>query len=263
MSVRWRLSIVSIVLILGVETGVRAAETESEIDPNQSEQEASEMYIGAGAVVKGQPYIGVDSKVYPVPLFGYDGPKLYMYGISGGYRLIKGDSWSIGPVFRPRFTGYESDDSDALTGMDDRDWTLDLGVAWSWLTDYGLISVGWVTDVLGRHKGHELEFSYTIMFPLAGFDIIPSVAVQYQSSDLVDYYYGVRSNEEVLPDRPAYEAGGAWNPYLRVAVRRKLNEKWTVLLGGQLDWFDDEIKDSPVVDESRDFMLLGGLLYSF
>lgn len=262
MSIRSRIAVATVVLLLGLGADGRADETAPEAEPAESEQEKSEMYIGAGAILKGQPYKGISSRLYPVPLFGYDGPRLYMYGVSGGYRLIKGPMWSLGPVFRPRFTGYQADDSAALRGMDDRDWTLDLGAAWSWRTDYGLISAGWVTDVFGRHKGHELEFSYTIMFPLAGFDIIPSAAVQYQSSDLVDYYYGV-DPDEARPGRPAYEAGGAWNPYLRLAVRRKLNERWSLLLGGQLDWFDSEIKDSPIVDDSRDFMLLGGLLYSF
>lgn len=261
MSASWRLNVVVTFLVLAGSLG--AAEPAQEPESGQNQEEKPEKYVGAGVIVKGEPYIDVDSKVYPVPLFGYDGPRLYLYGISGGYRLIKHDGLSIGPVFRPRFTGFDADDSRALNGMEDRDWTLDLGAAVSWLTDYGLSSVGWVTDVLGRHKGQELELSYTIMFPVAGFDIIPSVAVQYQSSDLVDYYYGVRSDEALLPERPAYEAGGAWNPYFRLAVRRDLSEKWSLMLGGQLDWFDDEIDNSPIVDESRDYMLLGGLLYSF
>lgn len=259
---RWSLFIAAATLSVCLGTIAPATETEQNVDPAETEPNRSEIYAGAGVILKGQPYKGVRSKVYPVPMFGYEGSRLYMYGISGGYRLIKGKSWSIGPVFQPRFMGYEAGDSRDLAGMDDRDWTLDLGAAWSWRTDYGQIAVSWVTDILGRHKGHEVDFSYTIMFPLAGFDIIPSAGVEYQSSNLVDYYYGVQPDER-RAGRPAYEAHGAFDPYIRLAVRRVLNERWTLLLGGQIDWFDSEIKDSPIVEDSYDLSLLAGLLYSF
>jgi len=261
MSVKWGMIVAVAAVVISVGGRLSAAEVNSDAGVERTEPNDAEIYIGAGAILKGQPYKGVESRLYPVPMFGDDGPRLYLYGISGGYRLFKRGGMSLGPVVQPRFMGYEEDESRDLAGMDDRDWTVDLGAAWSWRTDYGLFSLSWVADVFGKHEGHELQFSYTIMFPLAGFDIIPQAGVQYQSSNLTDYYYGVRKREAV--GRLPYEAGEAFNPFVRVAVRRELSERWSLLFGAQVDWLDSEIKDSPIVEESRDLSLLAGLLYSF
>jgi outer membrane scaffolding protein for murein synthesis (MipA/OmpV family) len=131
------------------------------------------IYLGAGALISTQPYKGVDARIYAVPLFAYEGKRLYVRGIVGGYRLYSIGDWSVGPVIQPRFEGYEEQDSPFLNGMDDRDWSLDGGVGTSLLTKYGLFGLSFVTDLLGRHNGQELEFSYTILFELAGFELIP------------------------------------------------------------------------------------------
>lgn len=221
-----------------------------------------EVFVGAGAVISSKPYKGVDPKIYPVPMFGYEGERLYLRGVGGGYRLFRKGGWSLGPVLQPRFDGYESDDSSDLAGMEDRDWTVDGGVGLSWLTDYGLIGLSWVTDLFGKHDGQEVELSYTALFSKGGFDFIPSVGLRYKTDNLVDYYYGVKS-DEARAGRPSYEADAATDPFVRVAVRRKLVGKWSLLGAVQYEWFDSEIKDSPIVDQSQDVSFVAGVLYSW
>jgi outer membrane protein len=220
------------------------------------------IYLGGGAVVSTRSYIGVDPRVYPVPLFAYEGKRLYLRGVVGGYRLLMGEGWSVGPVVQPRFDGYDQEDSSALKGMDERHWSLDAGVAASWLTKIGLFGLSAVTDALGKHKGQELEFSYTILFNLAGFDFIPSAGIRWKSQDLVDYYYGVQPSE-VRPGRPAYEGQDALDPFARLAVRRKLTDRWSLLAAVQYEWLDDAITDSPIVDANYDASFLVGALYSW
>ena len=221
------------------------------------------IYVGTGAIVSSQPYVGADTRTYVVPMFGYEGKRLYMRGIMGGYRVYSKGGFSIGPIIQPSFEGYEEEDSPALQGMDDRDWSIDAGVGAFWRTDIGLFGLSCVTDILGEHDGQTLEFSYTLRFPLAGFDVIPSAGVRWESEDRVDYYYGVRSDEAVLPSRPPYEASSAINPFVRLAVRRKLTERWTLLTALQYEWLDDEIGDSPIVDEHYDASVVLGVLYSW
>lgn len=221
------------------------------------------IYAGIGAIVGSQPYVGADTRTYVVPMFGYEGKRLYMRGIMGGYRVYSEGGFSIGPIIQPNFDGYEQEDSPALEGMDDRDWSIDAGVGAFWLTDFGLFGLSGVTDILGQHDGQTLELSYTLRFPVAGFDIIPSMGVRWKSQNLVDYYYGVRPEEAALPSRPPYEASSATDPFVRLAVRRKLGERWTVLTALQYEWLDDEIGDSPIVDEHYDASVLLGLLYSW
>jgi outer membrane protein len=228
----------------------------------QTESKKSEWSVGAGAVVASKPHRGVSSKLYPVPLLAYEGERLYLRGIAAGYRVFMGERWAIGPIVRPRFEGYDADDSSALTGMRDRDPSVDAGVDFSWRADWGLLSLAIVTDLLGRHSGQEVEFSYTALFPYGGFEFIPSAGVRWRSSSLVDYYYGVRA-EEAAAGRPAYEAGDTITPVVRLAVRRKLSAKWSVLGAAQYEWFGSEITDSPIVEDDYIMSFMIGLAYSF
>ena len=238
----------------------RGAETEA------SEDQGPSIRVGAGVVVRSQPYIGTDSRVHPVPLFTYEGKRLYCRGISVGYWLFKRDGLSIGPVIQPRLAGYDEDDSSELEGMDDRDWSVDGGIGLNWRTRVGLFAISCVTDLLGRHDGQELDLSYSILLDRAGFTFIPSVGVRYKSDHLIDYYYGVENDEvrfDARVSRPAYEADDAVEPYLRLAVQRKLTERWRLLGAVQCEWLDGEITDSPIVDDHYEASFLLGVLYSW
>jgi outer membrane protein len=133
-------------------------------EPGAVEVEKARIYVGGGAVVSSKPYIGVDAKVYPIPVFGYEGDRLYLRGITGGYRLAKSERFSFGPILRPRFEGYEKDDSPALDGMGNRRPTLDAGLEVSYRANWGLLSAAAVTDVLGEYDGQELEFAYAARY---------------------------------------------------------------------------------------------------
>ncbi|MHC4518849.1 MAG: MipA/OmpV family protein [Planctomycetota bacterium] len=254
---RLNTAIATILINAFLATGLPGAEGEP-----QAETGKPDVFVGIGAVISGKPYEGVDPKVYPVPLFGYEGERLYLRGISGGYRLIKMKRWSIGPTVRPRFEGYEASDSSALSGMEDRNPTVDGGIDLAWMTDWGLFSTIVVTDLLGAHDGHELEASYTLRFPYAGFEIFPSLAVRWRSSNLVQYYYGVRGSE-ARAGRPAYKPDAAITPAVRLALRRDLSDKWGTFLAAQYEWLDNEISDSPIVDDTSRLSLVLGVTYAF
>lgn len=239
-----------------------APAAEENADSGQLEVEKARIYVGGGAVVSSKPYIGVDSKVYPIPVFGYEGDRLYLRGITGGYRLVKNERFSFGPILRPRFEGYEESDSPALAGMGNRRPTLDAGLEVSYRADWGLLSLAAVTDVLGEYDGQELEFAYTARFEWAGFTFVPSAALRWRSSDLVGYYYGVEPGE-ARPGRPAYNPNDALNPAIRLAVTRDLSKRWGTLVGVQYEWLDREIRSSPIVDDHASLSLLLSLAYSF
>jgi outer membrane protein len=249
-------------VIFGIVLGLAALGARAEETPQEGQLKNAEWFVGAGAIVVSKPHAGVEAKTYAIPLFGYEGERLYLRGIVGGYRLFKGERWSLGPVLRPRFEGYDAADSTTLAGMKDRDASLDAGAEWSWRADWGLIGVSLVTDVLGKHHGQELELSYTALFPYAGFEFVPSAALRWRSSNLVDYYYGVRA-EEAAAGRPAYEPDDTITPLARLMVRRKLSEKWSALGAVQYEWFGSEITDSPIVEDDYIVSFMLGLTYTF
>jgi outer membrane protein len=238
-------------------TGSPGAESESEMGPRKPE-----IFVGAGAVVSSKPYDGLSYKVYPVPLFGYEGERLYLRGIMGGYRLFKAENWSIGPTVRPRFEGYDAGDSSALSGMKDRNATIDGGIDLAWTTKRAFVSLVVLTDLLGAHDGHEVEISGAGMFPYGPYQIIPSLGLRWRSNALVRYYYGVKP-EEARADRLAYKPDQTLTPVARLAIRRRLSEKWGFLFATQFEWLDDEISDSPIVDDNSTLSIIVGATYSF
>jgi len=239
-------------------TGLMAAETE---EPSKSER--PEIFIGAGAVVRSKPYDGLGSKTYPIPLFGYEGKRLYLRGITGGYRLIQIKGLSIGPTVRPRLDGYEASDSSALAGMKNRNATVDGGVNVVWKTNKGLFGFVALTDLLGAHDGYAMELSYTAKFTRADFDFIPGFGLTWRNSNLVDYYYGVKNSEAREGTRPAYSPDAALTPLVRLAIQREIGKKWGLLFAAQYEWLDSEMRDSPIVDDDSILSVLLGLTYSF
>jgi len=261
-----RYRLVPAVVLLGLLAGALCAAGEPGAEPDlerEMETRKPTISLGAGVVVSSKPYVGANAGVYPIPMFAYEGRRLYLRGVALGYRFVSGRDWSVAPVLWPRFDGYEEEDSSSLRGMDDRDVTLDAGAAFTFRGDWGVFGAALVTDILGKHDGQELELSYSKPMRWDVWTIAPAAGLRWQSSNLTDYYYGVRDGEARLPDRPPYYADGSVNPFVALRVQRPVGRKWSLLGVIQYEWFDDEISDSPIVDESYDITVLAGVLYTF
>ncbi len=237
---------------------------EKERDKNLSAliEEATTLHLGGGAFVQTQPYAGVDTKLYPAPVVAYEGERLYVRSAIVGYRIIRENGLMIGPQVQPRVEGFKEDDSPFLRGMRDRNWSVDGGVNIEAVTPIGLLGVSIVSDLLGRSRGQEVEFRYLIMLPVHGFHLIPSGGVRWKSDNLVDYYYGVKPNE-ARPGRPAYDGEQAFDPFLRLVVRRKLTKHWSVFTDAQYEWLARQITDSPIVNKDYQLSFTAGVLYAW
>jgi outer membrane protein len=225
-------------------------------------EEATTFHVGGGAFIQTSPYAGVDTKVYPAPVVAYEGKRFYVRSAIVGYRIISENGLMIGPQVEPRVEGYNADDSPFLNGMRDRNWSVDGGVNIEAATPVGLLGVSIVTDLLGRSCGQEVQFRYLIMFPALGFHLIPSGGVSWESEKLVDYYYGVKPSE-ARPGRPAYEPGQAFDPFLRLVIRRKLTKHWSLFSDARYEWLASEITDSPIVSKDYQFSITAGALYAW
>ncbi len=225
-------------------------------------EEVTTLHVGGGGFIQMSPYAGVDTKVYPAPVVAYEGKRLYVRSAIVGYRLISENGLMIGPLVEPRIEGFKEDDSPFLRGMRDRNWSVDGGVNIEAVTPAGLLGVSIVSDLLGRSRGQEVEFRYLIMVPALGFHFIPSGGVRWRSDSLVDYYYGVRPNE-ARPDRPAYRGEQAFDPFLRLVVRRKLTKHWSLFSDARYEWLASEITNSPIVSKDHQLSLTVGALYAW
>jgi MipA family protein len=205
---------------------------------------------------------GLSNVGSPVPLVGSQRAYSYVSYADCGHSLFGGESWSVGPVVQDRLEGCKFADGCEFGGMADRRFSVDVGLGFSWETGFGSLSVSWVTNMLGRHKGFETEFAYALRVPWKGFDVIPSAGIRCKSSGLTDSFYGAQGAEG-FSGQASSKAGSAIDPFVRMTVKKKLGGRLSMLSAVQCEWFDREIQDSPVVNRPYGASLLFGLLYKF
>ena len=112
---------------------------------------------GLGALYATSPYEGADNDVWPVPIIFGRHEQFYADGTSAGFIFseLEDPNLDFSAVLQPRFMGYDSDDSDTLAGMEDRDWSLDGGLRARWSNKhFRLIATG-LADLSGNHEGFE------------------------------------------------------------------------------------------------------------
>jgi len=217
---------------------------------------------GLGAFYRSNPYRGADSDIIPFPLLTYEGRNFFLRGTKLGYHLFKKESLILSLLGSYRGDGYESGDSSFLQGMEDRDGTLEAGLQASVATPFGRLSASLLSDVLSEHSGHEVKISLSKRFSLQKLSVIPSASVIWQSSQLTNYYYGVRTIETSM-NRPAYKVGSSSLVKLGVMMNYRLVDRWSVTGQFGVIRLADKITDSPIVED--DFVASGfvGCGYQF
>ena len=216
------------------------------------------------------PYRGVSSNPNTIPAFiSYRGRFAYIQGLEAGLNAWgTGGSWGglqASLLVSARMAGYSSRDSQYLQGMSNRGWSLDGGVGFSGRVHNHQFSVKAVQDLLAKHQGYELSGSYSYGFQVAeSLRISPGMGLIWQSTDLVNYYYGVNAEEARLDlQRPAYQAGAGWKPSLTLNLLYDLSDHSSLMLAGRTRWLPKSAADSPLVARDRVSGVFVAYLYRF
>ncbi|MFH1479480.1 MAG: MipA/OmpV family protein [Candidatus Omnitrophota bacterium] len=221
--------------------------------------------IGLGAVIRDEAYKGMDTDIVPVPILFWENKRFFVRGSETGLIVWEEGDIEIDTIFKPRFMGYDDKDSATLNGMQDRDFSLDGGMQaiWTMRDFYDIeISASFVTDLLSEHEGEEATISLSKTLDLTPLFIKPSLNIDWQSEGLVGYYYGVKSNE-VVAGRPEYSPSSAVNISPALDVYLALSKEWLIFSRIGASFLDNEIKDSPIVDEDYTITGVVGLAWMF
>jgi outer membrane protein len=213
-------------------------------------------------MVESNIYREADDEWMPVPYIAYQGERFYFEGLEMGYRLLDRDRFSFSILTQYRMDGYEADDSPFLRGMDEREGTLEAGLAVEVELPVGELELEGVTDVLGEHEGQEISLSYEVDFEFDRFSVTPFVAVTWQSENFTDYYYGVTPRES-RSWRAAYEVDSALNPEAGIQVGYEISDHWALMSEAGVTFLDSTIEDSPIVDEGYAVSGFLGVFYRF
>jgi outer membrane protein len=225
-------------------------------------QEESSFRLGLAVGHQSSIYRDVDGENTALPFVAYNNGNFFIRGPEAGY-FFYGDESSlrIGGLVRYRMGGYDAGDSDYLTGMDDREGTLEAGVIATYPTAFGKFSAAALTDVANKHDGYELILGWNKpLFLSDNWILTPQTNLSYRSDHLNDYYVGV-TEEESRWYRPAYKAKGGYAYSAGVSLTYIINKNNMLILGSTVEGYDSNVTDSPIV--AKNGRVRTGLVYSY
>jgi outer membrane protein len=221
--------------------------------------------LGLGVISSPRPYVGADNSLRVIPMLELYYKRLFVQGIRAGFRLAEWDSLKLNATAGPRFLGFEESDSPFLAGMADRDESIDVGLSLAWERRRHGAAL-WVRhDVANRSDGGQAGIDLFLRRAYGGgrFRLQPGLGIEWQSHETVDYYYGVRPEEERLPYRPAYAGGSTFNFAASFLGLYSATRRVNLVLMLRLKILGDEIADSPIVESDLSYFGLLGLSYRF
>ena len=200
-----------------------------------------------------------DRKTVPLPIF------VLTYGDRAYWSMGGGGVWfpsidrslrlGVGVKLHP---GWKRNDDAMLAGMEDRGTSLDGSINLLWRTPVVNIGLNYYHDLLNVSDGSSVTLRLSHNFLLGPkFRVTPSAGWEWQSAELVDYYYGVRTSE-ALPSRPAYQGRGTVNMSLGVNGAYQMSREWSLLGGLHNTRLGDGIADSPIVPHRSTNLLFFG-----
>jgi outer membrane protein len=196
-----------------------------------------------------------------IPMYMYEGDPVFLRSNSVGLKFGPSPERRLQFFLRYRFEGTPIEDIPAsLAGMARREPGIDAGVGGSWGGGWGITYVELLNDVSTASEGSELRLGYKYPWRRGALFVRPYVTLARRSSELNDYYYGVRP-AEAAAGRPAYEAGSGTAVELGVIATYQLEGRWRLLAGATLTRMPDSVADSPVVERGTNATFMLGALY--
>ena len=161
-------------------------------------------------------------------------------------------------------SGYNPYHESDLAGMDRRRASIDAGVNASWRTSIVDVGLSYAHDVANASKGDTASIRVSHGFMVEPrLRLTPSIGARWESAKVVDYYYGVRPNEALLPDRPAYQGRETTNYIAGISADYRLTKEWSLLGDIRTTHFGSGITDSPVVARKESTWVFVGAGWHF
>jgi len=232
------------------------------VDMVSAQEESSdlELMLGLGVRYSLSPYKDIDADIYPVPIIIGEYKNFHSDGRTFGYRFIDQGIFGLSVVAKPRFMGYDPDDSSVLAGMEERDWSLDGGLGVSLETDYLDLDITGLGDLLNRHQGREVSAVVSKGF-LEGL-ITPRAGLKWMNGSLLDYYYGVEQSE-IATGRRDYDLSSELDLIFGITAGYPFAGNWLLGLDVEYEYLGSEIKDSPIVDRNNIYTYVASCIYKF
>ncbi|KHD08425.1 hypothetical protein PN36_20220 [Candidatus Thiomargarita nelsonii] len=215
--------------------------------------------IGLGVLFRAEPYKEIDNSTWLLPHLIMRRGNFFIDGLKIGYHAAENTRGRFDFILTPRLEGFE-----AYDGMEDRDPSLDGGIAASWRQGTVEFKFSAVSDLLNKSSGKEITTSLAKTYILTRqlTLLTPSIGLKWQNDNFVNYYYGVKDSEARV-NRPAYTGNATVNCIVAVNATYSLNKRSTLFADFEYERFGDDISDSPLVDKEQIFRVFLGYGWQF
>lgn len=204
--------------------------------------------IGVGVLPATSGSDELRAMVLPVIQASY-AERFYINALRAGVWLVDSDDrrLRIGLAADARF-GWKAGDGRRTHGMDDRDFSIDVGPALRWQTDYGTINAQWGFDAGSASKGQSAQLQFVrAIIRGPGLRLNGLLGITWNDSRMNDYYFGV-SAREASPDRPAYRAGAGTQLQAGINGAWPVGNRGSLLFGLMATRLGNAQADSPIVE---------------
>jgi outer membrane protein len=236
----------------------------SDFDPG--DKGARPITLGAGILYRDKVYRDYDDgeKAQPFPLILYEGDRFFFRASNFGWKFIRGGEWELSALIEFQGDGYESSDSDFLSGMDDRDPYVGAGGQVTWQPSKWGFTLKGTTDITSESDGSQFTGKVHWTNKSGPFVVKLAGGAAWQSEDYVDYYFGVKSSEAVPGVRPRYSPSDEINYNLAGLIfYQKPESKWLIATGLKYTFYGDDVDDSPITSDDQELAVFFGVGYSF
>jgi outer membrane protein len=154
------------------------------------------------------------------------------------------------------------DEKVMLNNLDHRETALFAGLEHNVYLGQINLSSALLKDVSGTHEGYEMRFAASIAARAGNNNILLSAGLNWQSAEIVNYYYGVGEGEINNPEL-YYVAGAGTSSFVRVDWERQLSKRWSLQASALVKALSSNIQDSPIVGENTVSTVFVGGVYHF
>ncbi|TAA41018.1 MipA/OmpV family protein [Corallincola spongiicola] len=228
---------------------------------------AGDTEIGVGVQVPSSAYRNYDDSARAIPIIKFDTEWFYADGGEVGFKALDKGPHRIGIYLTMGEEEWDGSDNDQaeFDGFEDKDRAFHLGASYRFKAKWGVVRAQYFTDISDEHDGNGAALSYAYPWKVSDkIVLIPSVRIKYMDEDYANYYYGI-SNRDAATSAAvsAYDTGSATNISVGLMAGYHLAEHWNLYAGVTYTSLDDDLEESPLLDDDNETSGMLGVAYKF
>ncbi|MBJ7536825.1 MipA/OmpV family protein [Marinomonas transparens] len=210
-------------------------------------------------------YKDTDSKSRALPNISYEGENFYFKLPEIGYRFLPQKSMqnlAVGVAYQAsKFDPDDSSDTN-IKQLDDRD---DSVMAFASYQLGRMFKTKLAQDISGTHDGFSAEVELSYPMPVASWRVIPSISYSYMDSKMSNHAFGVSQSESAQTGGTiaAYDSSSVSLVTYGIKAMYPVTKSVNIMLGVSQSKYDDDILNSPLVEDDTVNSALAGIMVNF